>query len=191
MGWYLLTDKTMTLVCSKIKYHLFNYGKCKLFQCNNGTEFKNRELKIFLWNEGIDLIFPRVRHPQTNGCVEAIQRIIRKNFLRDYEIKLAKFHIEISLRIYYIFNNTLINITKRILSKIKDIDDQEEMAEINQNITKFISRKLNTISNVDKDDVLLLTTNIKIESNVIKLKYKKKKIIILFLVGLFLLLIVI
>ena len=29
-----------------------------------------------------------------------------------------------------------------------------------------MSRKLNTVSNVDKDDVLLLTTNIKIENNV-------------------------
>lgn len=86
------------------------------------------------------------------------------------------------MEIIIFFNNTLNNVTKRIPIEIKDIDDPEEIAEINRNIIKSMSRKLNTVSNFDKDDVLLLTTNIKIESNVIKLKYKKKKII-LFLVG--------
>ena len=38
-----------------------------------------------------------------------------------------------------------------------------------------MSRKLNTVSNVNKDDVLLLKTNIKLETNVIKLKCKNKK----------------
>ena len=42
LGSYLLTDKTMELVISKIKYHMLLYGKCKILQYNNGTEFKNR-----------------------------------------------------------------------------------------------------------------------------------------------------
>lgn len=173
---YLLTDKTMTLVCWKIKYHIFNYGKCKLFQCDNGREFKNRELKIFLENEGIDLIFSRVRHPQTKGCVEATHKIVRKNLLRDYNIKKDNFNIDISLTEFIIYyNNTLNNVTKRIPIEIKDIDDPEEISEINRNIIKSMLRKIKTVSNVDKDDALLLTTNIKIESTVIKLKYKKKK----------------
>ena len=55
LGCYLLKDKTMTLVGSKIKYHLFNYGKYKSFQWDNGAEFKKREL---------DFNFTRVRHPR-------------------------------------------------------------------------------------------------------------------------------
>ena len=57
LGSYLLIDKTMELVISKIKYHILLYGKCKILECNNGTEFKNRELKVFTENEGIELIF--------------------------------------------------------------------------------------------------------------------------------------
>lgn len=147
-----------------------------MFQCDNGTEFKNRELKIFLENEGIDLIFSRVRHPETNGCVEAIHKIVRKNLLRDYHIKKAKFNIEISLTKFILFyNNTLNNVTKRIPSDIKDVDEPDEIAEINRNIIKSMSRKLNTGSNVDKDDFLLLNSKIKLEKNVIILKNKYKK----------------
>ena len=34
-----------------------NFGKCKIFQTHNGTEFKNLELKIFLENEDIKQYF--------------------------------------------------------------------------------------------------------------------------------------
>ena len=87
LGSYLLTDKTMELVISKIKYHILLYGKCKILQCDNGTEFKNRELKVFTENEGIELIFSRPRHPQTNGAIESIHKRVRTNLLNDYIVK--------------------------------------------------------------------------------------------------------
>ena len=40
---YLLPDKTMVKVVSKIKVYIMNFGKCKIFQTDNGTEFKNAE----------------------------------------------------------------------------------------------------------------------------------------------------
>ena len=51
---YLLTDKSLNLVVSKIKMFILNFGKCKIFQTDNGKELKNRELSIFLENEGIE-----------------------------------------------------------------------------------------------------------------------------------------
>ena len=50
LGSYLLNDKTMEIIISKIKYHILLYGKCKILQCDNGTEYKNRELKVFTEN---------------------------------------------------------------------------------------------------------------------------------------------
>ena len=84
---YLLEDKTMFLVISKIKLFIMNFGKCKIFQSDNGTEFKNLELKIFLENEDIKQVFSRVYHPQSNGVVEAIHKTVRKFLLNEYKIK--------------------------------------------------------------------------------------------------------
>ena len=37
---YLLKDKSMGTVLSKLKIHFFNHGKCKLFKTDNGPELK-------------------------------------------------------------------------------------------------------------------------------------------------------
>ena len=84
---YLLTDKTMMLVVSKIKLYIMNYGKCKILQTDNGKEFKNSELKTFLENEGIKQVFSRIYHPQSNGTVEAIHKAIRKYLINEYNKK--------------------------------------------------------------------------------------------------------
>ena len=53
---YLLPDKSMKLVLSKIKLFILNFGKCKIFQTDNGIEFKNKELRFYLENENIKQI---------------------------------------------------------------------------------------------------------------------------------------
>ena len=83
MASYLLLNKTMTTVLSKIKLHFFNYGACRIYQCDNGKEFKNRELKVYLENENIKLVFSRVKHPQTNGCIESSHKIVKKYLLNE------------------------------------------------------------------------------------------------------------
>ena len=117
---YLLENKTMPLVVSKIKLFFLEYGKCKIFQTDNSLEFKNKELRIFLENEGIKLIFSRPRHPQKNGCVESIHKIVRKNLLIDYYKNKNNFYIDISLTNFLIFYNNSINtVTKKNLLKSK------------------------------------------------------------------------
>ena len=64
-----------------------NYGKCKIFQTDNGTEFKNVELKTFLANEGIKQVFSRVYHPQSNGAIEAVHKDVRKYLITEYNKK--------------------------------------------------------------------------------------------------------
>ena len=51
-----------------------------LFQTDNGKDFKNLELKIFLDNKIITYITSAPQHPQSNGCREAIHKEI-KTFL--------------------------------------------------------------------------------------------------------------
>ena len=50
----------MENIISKIKYHIFLYGKGKILLYNNGTEFKNRELFAYKGNKGIELFFQKL-----------------------------------------------------------------------------------------------------------------------------------
>jgi hypothetical protein len=153
-----------------------NYGKCKIFQTDNGTEFKNAELKTFLANEGIKQIFSRVYHPQSNGAVEAVHKDVRKYLITEYNKKKKKFNIEISLEEFIIYhNNNIHSSTKRKPIDIKDLDDLDEIDEINMNIIKSMSRKIKDEINIKEDDLLLLTDNIIVNKNNIKIRYKNGK----------------
>ena len=83
----------MTLVISKIKLFIMNYGKCKIFQ----TE-----------------VISRVYHPQTNRGVKAIHKSVRKYLINEFKKKKNKFNIEISLEEFIIYhNNNIHGSTKR------------------------------------------------------------------------------
>ena len=83
---YLLINKAMEIVVSKIKLFILSFGKCKIFQTDNGLEFKNKELIVFLSNEGIKL--NRVFH-DTHKQIDVwrITKIVRKALLNGYEVK--------------------------------------------------------------------------------------------------------
>ena len=63
------------------------FGKCKIFQTDNGTEFKNAELKTFLENEGIKQIFSRPYHSQSNGAVETVHKSVKNYLANEYQIQ--------------------------------------------------------------------------------------------------------
>ena len=44
-------------------------GPCKIFQTDNGLEFNNFELKIYLENINIDYIRSAPYHPQSNYII--------------------------------------------------------------------------------------------------------------------------
>ena len=54
---------------------------------DNGTEFKNKELRFYLENENIKQIFSRFYHPQLNGSVEALHKSVKKYLLNELKIK--------------------------------------------------------------------------------------------------------
>jgi len=72
MNSFLLKNKSMISVITKIKLFINNNGKCKLLQSDNGKEFDNREMYIFCKNEDIKYIKSAPYHPQTNWAVEIV-----------------------------------------------------------------------------------------------------------------------
>ena len=84
---YLLTNKSvkkvLSKILSKIKLFILNFGKCNKFQTDNWTEFKNKELRLYIENKNIKQIFSRVYHSQSNGAVEALHQSARKYLLNE------------------------------------------------------------------------------------------------------------
>jgi len=172
----------MENIISKIKLFIFNNGPCKIFQSDKGTEFTNKELKVYLENQNIMQVFSRVRNPQTNGVVEAFHNTVRKYLLNELKIKHKKFNIDYSIAEFIIFyNNSIHGATKKTPVDIKDCTDEDIINEVNLNIIKSMSYKINRDSNINKDYPLLLCDNIKVSfEKIISINNKKhKKIIII------------
>lgn len=172
---YLLFDKTMNSVVSKIKLFILNNGKCRIFQCDNGPEFHIHELQAFLENEEIKLIFLRPRHPQSNGSVEAFHKKVQNYLIKEFIKFKDKFDIKVSLAEFIIYyDNSFNNVTKRKPIEIRNITDLDKIYEINLNIIKSMSPKIRDAPNIIKDDPLLLVNNIKLNNNYISIKLQKK-----------------
>lgn len=72
------------------------------------------ELKIYLENENIRQIFSSIRHPQTNGFVEATHKTVRSNLLKELKVQKNNFDIEIALTDFLImYNNSVHSSTKK------------------------------------------------------------------------------
>lgn len=82
-----LKNKETKTVLSKIKSYIEINEAPILFQTDNGKEFKNSELKIFLENKNITYITSAPYHPQSNGYCEAIYKEIKKYLLDDLNKK--------------------------------------------------------------------------------------------------------
>jgi hypothetical protein len=80
---FLLKNKESKTVLSKIKSFIEMNDAPTFFQTDNGKEFKNLNLKIYLENKNIIYIQILPYHPQSNGCSEAIHKEIKKYLLDD------------------------------------------------------------------------------------------------------------
>lgn len=136
-GGYLLKTKSAEEVLKKIDFYIENFGKPKILQVDNGTEFSNNLLDSYCIENGIKLIHSSPYHPQTNGVCEAVHKEIRKYIYDKYINGGEEFNIEDELfNITKIHNNKVHSTTKRIPKDIRDIIDIEEIKSINDNIKK-------------------------------------------------------
>ena len=62
-------------------------GNCQIFQTDNGSEFNNRHLKVYLENINVLYLWSAPYYPQSNGCCEAVQKEIKNFLLKKYESK--------------------------------------------------------------------------------------------------------
>ena len=143
MNAYLLKNKTMSLVISKIKLFIINNGKSKIIQTDNGKEFDNMKMRIYCENNNIKFIKSSPYHPQTNGAVEIIHKLEQEYLLkRKYQMK-ENFDLEIELSNFIFYhNNKTHSITGYIPSLIRDTDDPSIIDSVNNNIIKSLCMKI-------------------------------------------------
>ena len=82
IGSYLLKNKTANYVLIKINDFINHYGTPKILQADHGKEFDNKFLKEYCKTNNIQLIYSGVRHPTTNGVVEAVHKDNKNSFNR-------------------------------------------------------------------------------------------------------------
>ena len=152
-----------------------NFGKCKILQVDNGTEFKNKELERYCHENNIKLVHSSPYHPQSNGVCEVVHKEIRKYIYTEFFKDKINFNIEDELfNIIKIHNNKIHSSTKRIPKDIRDIEDIEEIKEINEQIIKTLSKKNKNYDLIDFTKKYVIDYN-KLYINKDKILRKKGK----------------
>ena len=132
--------------------YIENFGKPKILQVDNGTEFTNNLSDSYCSKNNIKLIHSSPFHPQTNGVCEAVHKEIRKYIYNKYNNQEEEFNIEEELfNITKIHNNKIHSTTKQIPKEIRDIDDLEEIKKINAEIEKTLQAKNKKYDNINSN----------------------------------------
>ena len=173
---YLLKNKSSELVLAKIKSYIRTNNKCEIFQTDNGKEFNNQNLKIYLENNDIKFLRSAPYHPQSNGCCEAVHKEIKKFLLAQKENKKDKFDLDIAIEEAIDFhNNRKLKSTGYKPCEIKDITDENIIETVIANIIKSMRRKVKFDKKALKNSMLLINPEIKFQSNKYVLINKKSK----------------
>ena len=81
---YLLKTKEAEEVWKKFEIYKGNFGKWKILQVVNRTEFKNKVLEKYCHDNNIKLVHSSPYHPQTNGVCEVVHKEIRNIFIQNF-----------------------------------------------------------------------------------------------------------
>ena len=180
---FLLKNKEAKLVTVKIKAFLVMNGIPEVFQTDNGTEFRNMELKIFLENNNITYITSAPYHPQSNGCCEALHKEIKKYLLDELDKAGKNFDIDISVENAIEYHNTrVLKSTGHKPIDIRNTTDVNIINEVVLNLVKSMKRKIDKFKYCVKNTLLLVSNEICLKGNryiLIKKKVKQNLIFLL------------
>ena len=94
---YGLRNKTSKEVLIYIKDFVYNVGSPKIFQFDNGSEFRNNEIQSFMHNMGIEVVYSAPYHPQTNGAVETLHKEIKRFVSNKFVLNTKDFNLSEAL----------------------------------------------------------------------------------------------
>jgi len=116
LSCYPLENKEGKTVLPKNKDYFLLFGPPNIFQTDQGKEFCNIAIKLYLENLNVKYIRNSPRYPESNGQIEAQHKTLQKQF----EISLNKINNneELIYNCLYVFNY-IINRNSNIIHKNK------------------------------------------------------------------------
>ena len=101
----LMHTKTGIEVLTSFKEFLKLIGKPDILQTDNGREFNNEEMKVFLKNQKIEYIRGSPYHPQNQGVVEGLNRTIQNFLYLSKDMNIDEFNLKNSVYDFCMYYN--------------------------------------------------------------------------------------
>ena len=140
-GWIaVLSDKSATIVLRAIKACIATHGKPEYLQTDNGSEFVNEELKMYLSKNRIHHIRGSPYHPQSQGAVEAFNRTVQNYLYLAKDMNEDEFILEDSILDFLLYYNKRVHTTTRYspYDIMEKKSDEKTMKKVRVNTLKSI-----------------------------------------------------
>ena len=137
---YTIINKTAEESLCCLKNYIYSFGKPNKIHSDNETEFKNSLFNDFCSKNNIVQIFSKPNSPNSNGCVEASHKQIKKIVFSKFYTTIGKeFNLEDDLlsAVNY-HNNTVHSSTNFKPIYLRDISDEDIIETVKENMKKCI-----------------------------------------------------
>ena len=137
-------------------------GLPKILQSDNGREFDNKRINIYLDGQQIKFVHGRPYHPESQGCIERSHRTLQEGLKKQYIQERTNFYVESALETCLDQYNMEIHST----TKMRPIDaikldpenekDQKQIEFVIFNTKKSRRDAKNVLEGYEKGDKVLL-----------------------------------
>ena len=173
----LMHTKTGIEVLASFKEFLKLIGKPDILQTDNGGEFNNEEMKVFLKNQKIEYIRGSPYHPQSQGAVEGFNRTIQNFLYLSKDMNLDEFNLNNSVYDFCMYYNNRIHSTTRFKPQevIEKRWDEEFTLSVYNNIVD--ARRKSKIDKLIEGQIVRISNYLKISRDWKYVMYYKAKIL--------------
>jgi len=162
---FLLTNKLGTTIAQHLTIVFMTFGRPKIFQSDNGREFKNENVINLLETYGVQMINSSPRHPQSQGMVERhnywLGVVLKSSFQKFKELRQNNEKWDINLNLMNFItaeNNRVHTVTKEIPNTLILTKNKKLISQVQERmrkrympgITKHLKKAQQTLSEGSK-----------------------------------------
>ena len=169
--------KTGIEVLASFKEFLKLIGKPDILQTDNGGEFNNEEMKVFLKNQKIKYIRGSPYHSQRQGAVEGFNRTIQNFLCLSKDMNLDEFNLKNSVYDFCMYYNNRIHSTTR--SKPQEVIEKRWDEELTLSVYNNIvdARRKSKIDKFIEGQIVRISNDLNISRDGKYVMYYKAKIL--------------
>ena len=173
---YLLNNKKSENILFQLKNFINVHGKCAKLHTDNGKEFFNSLITEYCESNDIILVHGRPYYPQSQGCIEAFNKELKKLLENLFLENKKKFSLKLCLPdALNIYNKNKHSTTKFNPIELFNSQDKEIIKQAIDNIKKFQSKFRNKETGFKVGTNVLLSENFELKGDTIRFKKLRKK----------------